>query len=277
MNWNFQPSILLGITFLLGGYLAAIGPLRTNFPDARPVSNGRVVSFFIGVLCIIAALVSPIDDIGDHYLFSVHMTQHLLLTLAAPPLLLLGTPDWLARPLLALPLVLRLGRYLTRAAPALLLFNFVFVAYHVPALYEMSLQNESLHIAIHILLMITATVTWMPVLSPLQELPRLSYPFQILYLFLAAIPPTILAALITFATDVLYPTYASAPRVFGIPAIDDQQIAGLVMWIPGTTVYLTALSLVFFKWFGGAQTHEAESAPSPQQSSAQHNSSIPNL
>lgn len=277
MNWNFQPSILLGITFLLGGYLAAIGPLRTNFPDARPVSNGRVVSFFIGALCIVAALVSPIDDIGDHYLFSVHMTQHLLLTLAAPPLLLLGTPDWLARPLLALPLVLRLGRYLTRAAPALLLFNFVFVAYHVPALYEMSLQNESLHIAIHILLMITATVTWMPVLSPLQELPRLSYPFQILYLFLAAIPPTILAALITFATDVLYPTYASAPRVFGIPAIDDQQIAGLVMWIPGTTVYLTALSLVFFKWFGGAQTHEAESAPSPQQSSAQHKSSIPNL
>lgn len=278
MNWNLEPSILLGITFLVGGYVAAIGPLRKYFPDARPVSNGRVVSFLSGALCVFAALVSPIDEIGDHYLFSIHMTQHLLLTLAAPPILLLGTPDWLVRPLLALPLAARLTRYLTRAAPALLLFNSVFAAYHVPTVYELSLQNEPVHIAIHLLLMLTATITWMPILSPLPELPRLSYPFQILYLFLAAIPPTILAALITFATDVLYPTYAAAPRVFGIPAIEDQQMAGLVMWIPGTTVYLLALSVVFFKWFGGEQTMQAESTPIAQPlNSTQTETRISNL
>lgn len=258
MNWNFSPSILLGLALLVGGYVAAIGPLRKHFPDARPVSNGRVISFIAGAFAIFIALVSPIDDIGDHYLFSVHMTQHLLLTLVAPPLLLLGTTDWLARPLLAQPLAMRLARYVTSAAPALLIFNFVFVAYHIPALYDLSLQNEPVHIAIHVLLMITATITWMPILSPVAKLPRLSYPLQILYLFIAAIPPTILAALITFSPEVVYPTYRLAPRAFGIPALEDQQIAGIVMWIPGTTVYLLALSIVFFKWFGGEQTAEAE-------------------
>jgi putative membrane protein len=264
MNWNFEPSILLGMALLVGGYGAAIGPLRKNFPDARPVSNGRVLSFFTGVCFIFIALVSPIDFIGDHFLFSVHMTQHLLLTLVAPPLLLLGTPAWLARPWLAQPLVTRLARFVTRAAPALLLFNFVFVAYHIPAVYDLSLQNELIHIAIHVLLIITATITWMPILSPLPELPRLSYPLQILYLFVAAIPPTILAALITFATDILYPTYRAAPRIFGIPALEDQQIAGVVMWIPGTGVYLLALTIVFFKWFGGEQTAEYETNPNSQ-------------
>lgn len=264
MPWNFEPSILLGITLLIGGYVAAIGPLRKNFPNARPVSNGRVISFCAGVFAIFIALVSPIDSIGDHYLFSVHMTQHLLLTLVAPPLLLLGIPTWLVHPLLAQPLLAHLMRFLTRATPALLLFNFVFVAYHIPAVYDLSLQNEPIHITIHILLMLTATLTWMPILSPLPELPRLAYPMQILYLFLAAIPPTILAALITFSNDIIYPTYRAAPRIFGIPALEDQQIAGVVMWIPGTGVYLLALTLVFFKWFGGEQTAEYEATPKSQ-------------
>ncbi len=258
MNWNFQPSVLIGVAFLSGAYLAAIGPLRKNFRDAPPVSTGRIVSFLLGALTIFAALVSPIDEIGDHYLFSVHMLQHLLLTLAMPPLLLLGTPDWLLRPLLKVSFIARLARFLIQPTIAFVLFNFVFAAYHIPAVYDFTLHNEPAHILAHLLLMVTATITWMPILSPSPELPRLSYPLQIFYLFLEAIPPTILAALITFATDVIYPTYAAAPRVFGVSALEDQQVAGIVMWIPGTFVYLLALTIVFFKWFGGAQTAEQE-------------------
>ncbi len=257
-DWNLQPSLLLGITFLVGAYLAAIGPLRKNFPGAQPVSRARIASFLLGAFTIFLALVSPIDEIGDHYLFSVHMLQHLLLTLALPPLLLMGIPDWLLRPLLKISLVARLARFLTQPTIALALFNVVFAAYHIPTIYDFTLHNEPAHITAHLLLMVTATITWMPILSPLLELPRLSYPLQIFYLFLEAIPPTVLASLITFAGDVIYPTYAAAPRVFGISALEDQQEAGLVMWIPGTFVYLFALTIIFFKWFGGAQTAEQE-------------------
>jgi putative membrane protein len=232
MEWNLHPSLLLGITYLVGAYLAATGPLRQNFPGARPVTRGRILSFLLGAFTIFIALVSPIDEIGDHYLFSVHMLQHLLLTLAMPPLLLLGTPDWLLRPLLQAKPIARVARFLTRPTIALALFNVVFAAYHIPSIYDFTLHNEPAHITAHLLLMATATITWMPILSPLPEFPRLSYPLQIFYLFLEAIPPTILASLITFAGDVIYPTYASACR-FGVSALEDQQVAGLVMWIPG--------------------------------------------
>jgi putative membrane protein len=256
--WNLQPSILLGITLMVGAYLASVGPLRKNFPGARRISRAKIISFLLAATTLFIALVSPIDQIGDHYLFSVHMLQHLLLTLATPPLLLLGTPDWLLEPLLQTRPIARLARFLTLPSVSFGLFNAVFAAYHIPGIYDFTLRNEPAHIIAHLLLMSTATITWMPVLSPSSGLARLSYPLQIFYLFLEAIPPTVLAALITFASDVIYPTYAAAPRVFGISALEDQQIAGLVMWIPGTFVYLGALTVVFFKWFGGAQTAEQE-------------------
>ncbi len=257
-DWNLQPSILLGIALMVGAYLAAIGPLRKNFPGARAVSRGKIISFLLGALIIFIALVSPIDEIGDHYLFSVHMWQHLLLTLALPPFLLLGIPEWLLRPLLQVKPIARFARFLTQPSVAFALFNLIFAAYHIPGIYDFALHNEPAHIVAHLLLMVTATITWMPILSPSPELPRLAYPLQIFYLFLEAIPPTILASLITFAGDVIYPTYAVAPRAFNISALEDQQVAGLVMWIPGTFVYLGALTIIFFKWFGGAQTAEQE-------------------
>jgi putative membrane protein len=98
--------------------------------------------------------------------------------------------------------------------------------------------------------MATGALNWWPILSPLPELPRLSPPGQILYLFLEAVPATVLGALIVFAPTVLYPTYAAAPRVLGLDALADQQIAGLVMWTPGGLIYLGALTAVFFTWFG---------------------------
>ena len=259
--WNFDPSIILGLTLFIGAYLIAIGPLRNQFPNARPVPQGRVISFLLGALAMFIALASPIDEIGDHYLFSVHMVQHLLLMLIMPPLVLLGIPGWLLEPILQNATLTRMARFVTRPVTAIILFNTLFALYHIPALYDLSLQNHSIHIVIHLLLMATATISWMPILSPTQILPRLSYPLQIMYLFLQAIPPTLLAALITFADTVLYPTYARAPRIFGGTALEDQQNSGLIMWIPGTAVYLLALTIVFFKWFGGEQTAEAEQAP----------------
>ena len=249
-DWNFEPTIFIGLTLLTAIYLSCVGPLRRRYGWAAEIDKRQVALFLAGVFIIFIALVSPLDEIGDRYLFFAHMTQHLLLTLVMPPLLLLGTPSWLVRPLLEWRLIDSVARFVSKPIPAFLLFNALFTAYHVPALYDLSLQNNLFHIFVHLLLMATAVIAWLPILSPIEALPRLPYPHQIMYLFFGAILPTILGAIITFSQSVLYPTYQVAPRVFGISAMDDQMAAGLIMWIPGSTLYLLVLTIVFFKWFG---------------------------
>src|SRR5689334_16710441 len=221
--WNWDPLILIGIALQVGIYLACVGPLRARFPGAEPVPPARVQTFLLGSLVLFIALCSPIETLGDGYLLSAHMIQHLLITLVAPPLWLIGTPRWLFRPLLRLPLALPVGRVITSALFAFLAFNVVFAAWHVPAYYDATLRSAPLHALEHVIFIVTATLTWWPVFSPLDELPRMSDPAQCLYLFLESIPPTILGALITFAGWILYPTYAHAPRVWGLSAALDQQ------------------------------------------------------
>ena len=253
MNWNFDPSLCLGIGFLIALYALSATRWRRHFPSAEPPTRAQVVYFSLGILALIVALLSPIDDLADHDLLTMHMVQHLLLTLVMPPLLLLGTPGWMLRPVLNVPGALPVLRLLSAPVAAYLLFNFVFSAWHIPWLYEATLENESIHILEHLLFMATAFLTWMPIASPLPELPRLPYPAMVLYLFLQSVIPTVLGGLITFADGVLYQTYALAPRVWGMSALEDQQMGGLIMWIPGALVYLTALTIVWFVWFEGQE------------------------
>lgn len=254
-EWNWQPSILIGLALLAGGYWGAVNRWRSHVGGATPVSGGQQGWFFLGIVTLFVALISPLDGLSDAYLFSAHMLQHMLLSVVAPPLLLLGTPGWLLRPLLRLPGVARVGRGLTRPIVAFAVFNAVFAVWHLPGLYEATLQNDAIHIVEHVLFMATGVLNWWPVLSPMPELPRLAYPAQVAYLFLEGLPATFLGALIVFSPTVLYPTYAAAARVSALSAFDDQQAAGLIMWMPGGMIYLLALSLVFRAWLSSEQTH----------------------
>lgn len=249
-NWNGEPSVLAGLALFVGAYLLVIGPLRSRFEFSEKVTYAKVTWFLLGALVILLALVSPLDELGDHYLFSAHMVQHLLLTLIAPPLLLMGTPGWALRPLLRHSTVARTARVLTVPFVAFALFNAVFLTWHIPGLYEATLHNEIIHIIEHLCFIVTGVLNWWPILSPLPELPRLSYPSQVLYLFLDTLPLTVLGALIVFAPTVIYPTYAAAPRMFGISVMADQQISGLILWVPGGLIYLIALTIIFFVWLG---------------------------
>lgn len=257
-SWNWEPSALLVLALQAGAYLACVGPLRRKFPGSAPASPGQIQTFLLGVLVLFVALISPLDALGDRYLLTAHMIQHLLITLIAPPLLLIGTPRWLLRPLLRLPFALPIGRALTNPLVAFIAFNATFSIWHVPAYYERTLHDQTLHILEHAMFFTTATLTWWPVFSPLDELPPLPAPAQCLYLFGESLPPTILGALITFSGDVLYPTYATAPRVWGLAPGTDQQIGGLIMWIPGALVYFTVLTIVFMRWL-----NRDEYEPSP--------------
>lgn len=246
--WHGHPSVVIGLLVLLGAYLVGVGPLRRRFGLAEHVGSGQVAVFLTGVLIIFIALLSPLHELGDNYLFSAHMVQHLLLTLVVPPLFLVGTPPWLLRPLLRPPRVMRVARLLTLPVTAFVLFNVVFVFWHVPALYDLALREREIHILEHLMFLVAGLILWWPILSPLPELPRAPYILQMLYLFVQPTVPAILGAIITFSDGVLYSWYAEAPRVWGISAHTDQEVGGLVMWIPGGLAFLLTLAVVFLVW-----------------------------
>ncbi len=260
-GWNAQPSVILGLLALSGAYLYGVGPLRRRNDWAPAPSRVRVAAFFGGIAVAAVALLSPLDTVGDTYLFSAHMVQHMLLTMVVPPLLLLGTPGWLLRPLLRRPAVARVARGLTWPVVAFALFNGDFWLWHAPALYNLTLENEWLHALEHLTFIATAVLNWFPILSPVpDELPRLPLLNQVLYLFLDCQPMVLLGAGFTFAPQPLYAPYTHAPRIFGMSAATDQQLGGLIMWIPGNFIYIIAMSIVFFHWIDrqGAETERAE-------------------
>ena len=235
------PSVLVGLVALQAGYL-----LCTR---RRAVPVGRKVAFVAGVLTLALALLSPLDDLSDHYLFTAHMIQHLLLTLVAAPLLLVGTPGWLLRDLLRATRLLNLARVARHPLLAFGLFNLVFCLAHVPPLYELALANEPLHAAEHLAFLATAVLMWMPVLSPVPGLlPRYPPIGQVLYLFLQTIPSGLVGALLAASSSAVYATYALAPRVTPLSAQEDQQLGGLIMWVGTGFYFLIASGVVFFCW-----------------------------
>ena len=257
--WHGHPSVIIGLLALTGAYLLGVGPLRHRYGWAERAGAGQVTIFLIGVLVLFVALLSPIHDLGDDYLFSAHMIQHMLLISVACPLLILGTPAWLLRPMLRHPRVMRAARTLTLPVLAFILFNVVFAFWHLPALYDLALRERSIHILEHLMFLGAGVIMWWPILSPLPELPRSPYLIQMLYLFLQPTVPSILGAMITFSDRTLYEWYAEAPRIWGISAHTDQQIGGLIMWIPGGLAFLLTLVVVFLIW------------ANEEESQAQHN------
>jgi putative membrane protein len=222
------------------------------------------VLFMAALLVLLAALNGPLHDLSDRYLFSAHMVQHLLLTLVVAPLLLAGTPRWMAD---AIVERLRRRRWFgalvqaaTRPVPALALYAAALIAWHLPGPYGAALEHHRLHIIEHLVLIATALLAWWPVLSPSLLLPRLHYGTQILYLFAFGIPMTVVAAMITVAEDTLYPFYAAAPRIFELTVLTDQRLGGLIMWVPAGLIPLIAFTVVFFRWVT-AEAEEEDSEP----------------
>ncbi len=246
--WVIEPPVTLGVILALAAYFAAVGPLRRRYDWAEQVERKYVVNFVLAMLIVFVSLQGPLHELSDYYSFSAHMVQHLLVTLIMPPLLLQGIPPWLIERVLDLPLIGLVLRTLTRPFIAFALFNVIFSLWHVPAFYQSALGRPAIHGLEHVLFMGTAVLTWWPVYSPTERLPRLSEPLQLFYLFAQSLIPTVLGALITFAPMVLYPFYAAAPRVLGLSPLDDQQIAGLLMWLGGAAIVLFVLTLRFFSW-----------------------------
>ncbi|MFN8556668.1 MAG: cytochrome c oxidase assembly protein [Dehalococcoidia bacterium] len=256
--WHLHPDVFVWLAVMVGLYF--YGLRSVGRPQGLRATRGQIIWFLSGIAMLYAGAGTPIHDIGEQRLFSVHMVQHMLFTLVAPPMLLMGLPGWLLRPLIRPRWSFAVARALTLALPAMALFNAVTLITHLPPVVDLALRQHAVHFLIHVILILTASLMWWPVLSPMAELPRLSPPFQMVYLFVQSLVPTVLASFITFARDVVYPFYAEAPRLWGVSALDDQLVAGLIMKIGGGLILWFVITGVFFTWVS-RENRKAEPRP----------------
>jgi putative membrane protein len=236
--------LLIAAVFYLRGWLR----LRAAFPNLVPWS--QLIAFVGGLLSLWIAVGSPLE-VFDDALLSAHMVQHLLLMAVAPPLLLLGAPvvpflhglpKFLVRgvcgPVLRWSWIQWLGRALTHPVFCLLAPSLALIGWHFPAAFELGLRSEWWHHVEHGCFFFTGVLLWWPVVQPwpsVAKWPRWSIP---LYLFFATLPCDALSAFLTFCDRVLYRSYLSSPALFDRSPLADQQLAGALMWLCVTVIYL---------------------------------------
>lgn len=261
-SWQPHPDVLLLVGSLVAGYAIALTRLGPRFaPSGAPAaSRFQVTCFGLGTLAMLLAAHWPIHDVAEGYLYSAHMVQHLTFTMVSAPLLLLGTPAWLARWLLRPAPVFRTARWLARFVPAIIVFNVVIVLTHWPAVVDLTLRSAVVHFLAHTVLVLSAFVVWMPILSPLPEIPRLTPPLRMAFLLLQSVVPTIPASFLTLGSHPLYRRYESLPKLWGITALDDQVIAGLIMKIGAGLMLWMLIAVIFFRW---AAAEESRNRPGP--------------
>jgi putative membrane protein len=251
--FHAHPEVIVIVGLVAMGYGLLV---RRGARDGFVTTRAQQRLFYGGVAVMFVTASWPIHDLAERYLFSVHMVQHTLISLVIPPLLLQGTPAWMARRVLGR--FVRVVRVLARPLPALLLFNTYIVVSHVPGVVDFQLTNEPGHFLLHTTLFLTASLMWMPVLSPLPEVPRLAPLAQMVYLFLQSIVPTVPASFLTLSDSVLYPRYATFPSLWGSSAIGDQRVAGLIMKLVGGLILWGFIAVVWFKWANREQEADRE-------------------
>ncbi|HUF32935.1 MAG TPA: cytochrome c oxidase assembly protein [Acidimicrobiales bacterium] len=249
--WRFTPHpevwVLVGGLALLYWYaITRIGPTATR-PDEPVVTASQVRWFVAGLVLLWVASDWPVHDIAEGYLYSVHMVQHLLLSLVIPPMVLLATPTWLARMVVGSGVPYRVLRFLTRPVTATLIFNAVVAATHIPGVVNASASSAPLHYLVHVVVVAAALIMWTPVAGPLPEL-RFTLPVQMIFLFMQSIIPTVPAGWLTFAEGVVYKAYDVPTRLAGMSVAHDQQLAGLVMKTVGGFYLWFVIAMLFIRF-----------------------------
>jgi cytochrome c oxidase assembly factor CtaG/cytochrome c2 len=257
------PLIVACLIAALLGYALGLRRLGAS-RAARMLSVSRRAAFAGGIATVVVALFSPLDDLVDRS-FAAHMVQHLLLMMIAPPLLVWGRPAmaWLcAFPLRArqgighawtgTPGMLRTFRFLTRPLVAYVLASAALWFWHLPRPYDWALRNEGIHVLEHACLFATSLAFWSLVLEPYGSR-RMSYGTTLLFVATFGVQTGFLGALLTFARHPLYAAYANTVGLGGITPLEDQQLAGLIMWIPASIVQLWTVCVLIVAWLESAE------------------------
>ena len=250
--WRYQLhlEVWLLIAFLISSYIYVVRVLGPRaVPVGEPIVTRRQLTCFIaGIMIMFLSTDWPMHDIAEEYLYSVHMFQHMALTYFMPPLVVLATPEWFVRTLVGNGRAYRALRFFTFPVRAGLLFNLGIVISHIPGVVNASVSNGPLHYFVHVLLVLTSILMWMPVCGPLKELQMAPMP-KMIYLFLNSVVATIPAGWLTFAEGVVYKHYNIPTRVWGVSVSNDQQIAGAIMKLGGSIFLWTIIVAMFVKHF----------------------------
>jgi putative membrane protein len=255
--WTFEPAVILLLLASAGLYARGVARLWAASETGSGVQIWRVAAFAAGWVALLIALVSPLHALGSAR-FSAHMTQHEILISIAAPLLVLGRPVvpflW-AFPkesrrtlgvLARTPGVSRVWNVLTTPSVAFGVHAIALWAWHLPGLYQATLTNDLVHSLQHTSFMLTALLFWWTILGGKRG--ELARGRAILYLFLTALQTGALGALLTFSPSLWYPAYAATTAPWGLSPLDDQQLGGLIMWIPGSIAYLIAALALLAEW-----------------------------
>lgn len=246
LAFQWHPEVWLLVGFLTAAYVymvRVIGPKAV--PAGQPVVTRTNIGTFVAAMVLLwLASDWPLHDISEEYLYSAHMVQHMALSYFVPPLALMATPTWLARVLLGEGRVYRTVKWFAHPVVAGVLFNASVMILHIPMLVNESVQNGALHYLLHVMVVTTSLLMWMPVCGPVPEF-RIGVAGAMIYLFLQSVVPTVPAAWLTFAEGVVYDAYDTPVRLWGISAVDDQQLAGAIMKTAGG-LYLWAIVIYLF-------------------------------
>jgi cytochrome c oxidase assembly factor CtaG/cytochrome c2 len=269
LGWSAEPAVLASLALASVPYVAGLLRMRGREGLGRTVGGREVGAFSAGIVALVLALLSPLDRLS-HDLFSAHMTQHLLLLLVAAPLLVAGRPAivflWAfprraRRRIGAIWIAAQLGRgiaALMHPVAVWLLFIAGFVFWHMPGPYEWAIASEPVHALEHVSFLLTALMFWTIVIEPSGRR-RIGFGATLIFVATTAVVSSLPGALIFLATRPLYAVHASSATAFGLSPLEDQQIAGVIMWIPGGLMYLAAALWVFARWL--AEAEKRVSAP----------------
>ena len=253
-SWDFNPSVL--IPTLLTGLLYARGWRQLQKRGSHRFGLSQLMSFCAGLVTILVALISPLHAFAG-WLLTIHMIQHLLLMMVAPPLILYGAPylpllfglprnclkDGVA-PFLASVTLRKVGSLVTHPIFCWSAFVFTSIAWHTPQMYELALRSPIWHQLEHFCFLTSALLFWWPIVQPWPWVARAPRWTMIPYLFLADFQNTALSAFLMFYERVIYPTYKTIPRITGMTPLEDQAAAGAIMWVAGSVFFLIPIGVI---------------------------------
>ena len=268
--WRFQahPEVWVLVAFVIGSWLYALRVIGPHTPEVRagaPIITRRQTWLFVGAVAMLWLTSDwPIHDISEEYLYSVHMFQHMALSYFLPPLVLLATPVWLFRAIIGAQRAGRVIRWFAKPVIAGVLFNLVVMITHIPDLVNRSVSNAPLHYSLHVMLLVSSLLMWIPIVAPDHAL-RIGYGGRMVYLFLMSVVPTVPAAWLTFAEGAVYKHYDIAIRVWGLSVTTDQQIAGAIMKTGGSIFLWSIIVFLWFKRFmaGYGERQDYRRTPEP--------------
>lgn len=249
IHWHPEPGVLDGLVVLSVLYLLAVGPLRDWLSKDTPFPKAETAWFFTGVLTLFLAVGTPLDEIGESYLFSVHMVQHVILIYVVPIFFLKGLPDFVIRPFLEMEWSGPLIRFFTHPVVAFIVFNTAFYTWHLPGLYEWALRDPQIHMLEHTTFIGIAFLMWWPYLPPAKDQQPIHEGLGLLYILALSIGQTPLFAFLTFSNEVFYPTYAQAARITTLTPIQDQILGGVVMKLSAAVAMFLVLGILFVRWY----------------------------